>query len=182
MMRSTTTTVLGLVFVLAAASATAQEAIIHHGFLFFAGEQYTVDEETFGIYDDGHRFEELISDNPEALSQFHSYEGWHTTAIVATSLSIAAVVFGGAYYMFEKDMSESLGESTGIASFAAGGGLLALGMVFEFIAWGSISSAAETYNEALMDEGPGIGLDGVPLPSVAVTDDGGAHLALTWRF
>lgn len=182
MTRRTTTTVLGLALLLVAGNTTAQEAAIHHGFLFFAGEHYTVDEETFGIYDDGHLFEELIKDNPEALSQFHSYEGWHTTAIVATSLSIAAIVFGGAYYMFEKDMSESLGNSAGIASFAAGGGLLALGMVFEFIAWGSISSAAETYNEDLMDDGPGAGLDGMPIPTVAVTNGGGAHLALTWRF
>jgi len=159
--------------------AAAQEATIHHGFLFFAGEKYTMDEETFGIYDDGHEFEELIKDNPEALSAFGTYRGLHITANVAWGLSFAAIVFGGAAYI--PGVDKKLGDTAGIIGFATGGGLLLLGTVFEFIAWGQISSAAEIYNRDLIDEGPALKIDPVPTPTLAVGPDGG-HLALTWRF
>ncbi|MFC1654758.1 hypothetical protein ACFL2F_03035 [Myxococcota bacterium] len=36
-------------FMLTAGSVLAQEVTIHHGFLFFAGEKYTMDEKTYGI-------------------------------------------------------------------------------------------------------------------------------------
>ena len=61
------TTLVVLAGLFLATPALAQEATIHHGFLFFAGESYTVDEETFGIYEDGHEFADLIKENPEAL-------------------------------------------------------------------------------------------------------------------
>ena len=169
-----------VVCVLVISSAQAQEAKIHHGFLFFAGESYTMDEKAYGINEDGHEYSELIRNNPEALSAFKNYRGWHTTAIVSTSLSIAAFVFGGVYYIFEKDLSDKIGKNTGIISLATGGGLLALGMAFEFIAWGRISSSAEIYNKGLIDEGP-VGASRLPLPSLAFTKDS-AHLVLTGRF
>jgi hypothetical protein len=168
-------------FMFAVGTVPAQEVTIHHGFLFFASEKYTMDEKTYGIYEDGNLFEDVIKDNAEALSQFSSFKTWHTIAIVSTGAAIAACAFGGGYYMFEDDLSEDLGESFGLIMFAAGGGLLVLGFVFEFISWGSISSAAETYNKDLMDEGPALKLDGIPVPTVAVGPDS-AHLALTWRF
>jgi hypothetical protein len=159
----------------------AQEANIHHGFLFFASEKYTVDEKTFGINEDGHLFEELIKDNKEALSQLNSYKAWHTTAFVFTGLSAAAFLFGGAYYIFEKDMSNSLGESAGIISFTSGGGLLALGVIFEFISWGSISGAAETYNKSLMDDGTTWKLDNSPSYNISLMI-GGSSIGLRLQF
>jgi hypothetical protein len=169
-----------VVCVLTASAAKAQEAKIHHGFLFFASESYTMDEKTYGINEDGHEYGELIRNNPEALSAFKKYRIWHTTAIVSTSLAIAAFAFGGAYYIFEKDLSDKIGKYTGIISLATGGGLLAIGIAFEFIAWGRISSSAERYNKGLIDEGPGE-TSSLPLPSLALAKDS-AHLMLTWNF
>ncbi|RLB57549.1 MAG: hypothetical protein DRI34_07525 [Deltaproteobacteria bacterium] len=166
-----------------ATPALAQEATIHHGFLFFAGESYTVDEETFGIYEDGHEFADLIKENPEALAKFHSYRTWHITANVSLGLSLAAMAFGGVAYM--PGVQKNLPDNIGIYAFAAGGGLLLLSCVFEFISWGQISSAAEIYNSGLMDDGA----EGRLLPSrpagftvaLAPTDSGGM-LALGWNF
>ncbi|HUU00023.1 MAG TPA: hypothetical protein VM425_01135 [Myxococcota bacterium] len=179
MLRKLTTLTLSLAFALTAVCAQAQEATVHHGFLFFAGEKYTVDEKTYGIYDDGHEFEKLIGENPEALSAFGSYEAWHITADVFTGLSFAAIVFGAVYYM--PGVAKKLPESTGIISFASGGGLLVAGIVFELFAYGSISSAAEIYNRELIDEGPALELNKVPVPTLALTP-GGAQLAFSWHF
>jgi hypothetical protein len=156
----------------------AQELTVHHGF-WWGGEKYTVDEETFGIYQDGHLFENLIKDNPEALSAFHSYEGWHLTGQVTLGLSLAAIVFGGVTYI--PGVDKEIPEPAGVIGFAVGGGLLAVAAVFEFISWGSIGSAAETFNKGLIDDGAsGFKLKS-PIPSLAMTGDG-AHLALTWAF
>lgn len=160
--------------------ASAQEAKIHHGFLFFAGETYTVDEKSFGLYDDGNEYSVLIRDNPEALSAFKSYRILHTTAIVSTAVAIAGFVFGGAYYIFQKDLSKSMGNNAGVISFAAGGGFLVIGMVLEFVAWDRISSSAKIYNRGLLDDGSGA-MRGFPVPSLAFSQDS-ARLMLTWDF
>ncbi len=169
-----------VVCVLLISSAQAQEAKIRHGFLFFAGESYTMDEKTYGINDDGNEYSALIRNNPEALSAFNHYRIWHTTAIVSTSLAIAAFVFGGVYYIFKKDLADKIGQNTGIIALATGGGLLALGVAFEFISWGRISSSAAIYNKGLLDEGPGE-VSRLPVPSLAFAKDS-AHLMLTWRY
>ncbi len=161
-----------------AGNVYAQEASIEHGFLFFSGEKYVMDEKTYGIYEDGNRFEDLIKENADALSEFGSYETWHTTALVMTGFSLASFAFGGVYYMFEKDLSESLGENAGIYGLAAGGGLLVLGVVSEFLAWGSISDAAETYNRGLMDEGPAMSMM-YQGPSIVAGPDG---VNIGWTF
>jgi hypothetical protein len=181
MTKGTSILLSAVVCVLFVSSAQAQEATIRHGFLFFAGEKYTMDEKTYGINEDGHEYRELIRNNPEALSSFTNYRIWHTTAIVSTSLSIASFVFGGVFYIFEKDLSDKIGANTGIIALATGGGLLALGIGFEFISWGRISRSAEVYNKGLMDEGPGEVGSRLPVPSLAVTKDS-ARLMLTWAF
>jgi uncharacterized protein YneF (UPF0154 family) len=161
-------------------TAQAQEAKIDHGFLFFAGESYTMDEKTYGIYENGNEYSAVIRNNPEAVAAFKSYRILHITAIVSTGLSIAAFVFGGAYYIFEKDLSKSLGKNAGVISFASGGGLLALGVAFEFIAWGRISSSAKIYNKGLMEE-PLAEASRLPMPSLMLAKDS-AQLMLTWIF
>ena len=170
-------------FILAAGAVLAQEVTINHGFLFFAGEKYTMDEKTYGIYEDGNKFEEVIKDNADALSSFNSFKVWHTVANLSAGTSFGVIALGllyqGVYGEVSKDLD--LGENGGFLIAGIGGGLFALSVVFEFIAWGSISSAAETYNKELMDEGPALKLDGIPTPTVAVGPRG-AHLALTWRF
>jgi hypothetical protein len=170
-------------FVLAAGGAQAQEVTIHHGFLFFAGEKYTMDEKTYGIYEEGNKFENVIKDNAGALSSFNSFKAWHTVANISAGTSFGVIALGllyqGIYNEVSKDLD--LGENGGFLITGIGGGLFVLSMVFEFIAWGSSSSAAETYNKELMDEGPALKLDGIPLPTVAIGSDS-AHLALTWRF
>jgi len=166
---------------LAGAAVSAQEVKVHHGFLFFAGEKYTMDEKTYGIYEDGHLFTDVIKENPEAMDAFKSYKTWHVMSLVATGVGLAAFVFGGVYYLFEKDMSEAMGSSAGVIGFATGGGLIVLGMVCEFVAWGNITDAATTYNKKLIDEGPGgsASLEPSLVPQVAI---GPGALALTWRF
>jgi hypothetical protein len=171
-------------FALAAGSAGAQEVTIHHGFLFFAGEKYTMDEKTYGIYDPSNKLEEVLKENADALSSFHSYQTWHTIANISAGTSFGLIALGllyqGIYDEVSKDLD--LGENGGwLIAGVGGGGLLALSFIFEFIAWGSISSAAETYNKELMDEGPALKLDPVPIPTLAVGPKS-AHLALTWRF
>ena len=170
-------------FMLAAGAVLAQEVTINHGFLFFAGEKYTMDEKTYGIYEDGNKFEEVIKENADALSSFNGYEVWHTVANISAGTSFGVIALGllyqGVYSEVSKDLD--LGENGGFLIAGIGGGLFALSIVFEFISWGSISSAAETYNKELMDEGPALKLDGIPVPTVAVGPDG-AHLALTWQF
>ncbi|MBW1811553.1 MAG: hypothetical protein JRJ87_25425 [Deltaproteobacteria bacterium] len=173
------TLALSIALFVGTATVHAQEATIHHGFLFFAGEKYAVDEEIYGIYDDGNLFEDLIKENAAALDQFKSYRAWHITANVFTSFSFAAIVFGAVCYM--PGVDKHLEPPAGIIGFASGGGLLVLGMVFEFIAWGSITGAAETYNKELIDEGPSLKLNGMPTPTLALAP-GGGHFALTWRF
>jgi hypothetical protein len=162
-----------------AASAASQEAKIHHGFLFFAVEKYTMDEKTYGIYDDGHEFQRLIKENPRALEQYQSYRTWHTTALVFTGLSLASFAFGGAYYIFEKDMSSALGNGAGLIGLAGGGGLLALGFVFEFVSWGSLTRAAEIYNKGLMDDGPGSASNNAWKPTLALAP---GSFSLTWKY
>lgn len=166
--------------------AVAQEATIHHGFLFFSGESYTMDEQTYGIYEDGHEFAELIKENPEALAKFHSYRTWHITANVSLGLSLAAIAFGGVAYM--PGVQKNLPDNTGIYAFAAGGGLLLLSCVFEFISWGRISSAAETYNSGLM-ENVDDGSEGSLMPAspsglrlALLPSISGGMLALGWSF
>ncbi|RME26114.1 MAG: hypothetical protein D6806_06735 [Deltaproteobacteria bacterium] len=160
----------------------AQEATVSHGFLFFASEKYTVDEQTFGIWDDGHEFRELIKDNAEALSAFESYRTWHVTANVTVGLSLAAFVFGGISYM--PGVRKSFPDSAGLIAFGAGGGLVLLGCVFEFVAWGKITDAAEIYNKGLFDDGTvGSVPSSKPVPSVLVVPtEGGATVALGLRF
>ena len=165
--------------VLIAGNAMAQEAKIHHGFLFFASEHYTVDGETFSIYEDGHLYESLIKDNIEALDSFHSYETWHLTSIVATTFSLAAIVAGGVLYM--PGVEKEVPTNSGLYGFAAGGGLLVMGVVFEFIAWSSMSNSAEVYNKELIDEGVGMNFDLMPSTTLALSPDA-AHFALTWRY
>ena len=161
--------------------AGAQEVKISHGFLFFAGEKYTMDEKTYGISEDGHELSEVLKDNAAALAKYKSYKAWHTTAYVMLGASLASIVFGGVYYGFKKDMEESLGSSAGIVSFAIGGGFLALSLTFEFISYGSISGAAEVYNKGLIEEGPGSSAqkDQPLVPRVAL---GPGALSLTWKF
>jgi len=164
---------------LVTAGASAQEVEIHHGFIFYAGN-YSVDEETFGLYEDGHEIATLLKEVPAALGAFHSFETWHTMGNVFTGLSLAAFAFGGVCYM--PGVKDELPGSTGIISFASGGGLLVLGVVFEFISWSSIGSAAELYNKEMeVDDGPALRFDPVPLPALTL-GEGGANLALTWRF
>jgi hypothetical protein len=171
-------------FVLAAGGVQAQEVTIHHGFLFFVGEKYTMDEKTYGIYEDGNKFEDVVKENADALSSFKSFKVWHTVANISAGTSFGIIALGllyqGIYDEISKDLD--LGENGGLLmAGVGGGGLLVLSMVFEFISWGSISSAAETYNKELMDEGPALEFDGIPLPTLAVGPRG-AHLALTWHF
>ncbi len=171
-------------FMLAASGVQAQEVTIHHGFLFFVGEKYTMDERTYGIYDDSNKFENVIKENAEALSSFKSFTVWHTVANISAGTSFGVIALGLLYYGIYDEIYRDLdlGENGGLLMAGiGGGGLLVLSVVFEFIAWGSISSAAETYNKDLMDEGPALKLDGIPLPTVAIGPDS-AHLALTWRF
>jgi hypothetical protein len=169
--------ILALCIPVLASNAQAQELTVHHGF-WWGGEQYSVDEETFGIYQDGHKLENILKENPEALSAFHSYETWHTTGQVTLGLSLAAIVFGGVTYI--PGVDKEIPEPAGLIGFAVGGGLLAVAAVFEFISWGRISSAAEIHNKDLIDDSGALKLD-APIPSLAVTDNG-AHLALTWSF
>ena len=170
-------------FMLAAGAVPAQEVTVHHGFLFFAGEKYTMDEKTYGINEEGNKFEDVIKENASALSSFNSYKVWHTVANISAGTSFRVIALGllyqGIYDEISKDLD--LGENGGFLIAGIGGGLFVLSMVFEFISWGSITSAAETYNKELMDEGPELGLGGIPLPTVAVGSKS-AHLALTWRF
>lgn len=168
---------------LAAGGVQAQEVTIHHGFLFFAGEKYTMDEKTYGIYEDSNKFEEVIKENAGALSSFSSFKVWHMVANVSAGTSFGIIALGLLYYGIYDEIAKDLdlGENGGLFMALGGGGLFVLSVVFEFIAWGSISSAAETYNQQLMDEGPALKLDKIPTPTVAVGPQG-AHLALTWRF
>jgi hypothetical protein len=170
-------------FALAAGAAGAQEVTIHHGFLFFAGEKYTMDEKTYGVYEDGNKLEEILKENAGALSSFHSFETWHTIANISAGTGFGVIALGllyqGIYSEVSKDLD--LGENGGWLIAGIGGGLFALSIVFEVIAYGSISSAAETYNKELMDEGPEAKLDGIPVPTLAVGPKS-AHLALTWHF
>lgn len=158
-------------------AASAQEIKIHHGFLFFASEKYTMDEKTYSIWEEGHELERILKENPAAFEKFESYKTWHTTAYVFTGLSLAAFLFGGVYYLFEKDMSEALGNSAGVIGFISGGALLASGIVFEFVAQGKITDAARIHNRGLMDEGPGGSASLVPSVSI-----GPLAAALTWKF
>jgi len=172
------------VFALGAGSAGAQEVTIHHGFLFFAGEKYTMDEKTYGIYEEGNTLENVLKENADALSSFNGFKTWHTIANISAGTSLGLIALGllyqGIYDEVAKDLD--LGENGGwLIAGIGGGGLLVLSFVCEFIAWGSISSAADTYNQELMDEGPALKLDGIPIPTVAVGPQS-AHLALTWRF
>ena len=166
---------------LAASGIQAQEVTIHHGFLFFSGESYTMDEKTYGVYEDGNRFKDVIKENKKALGQFGSYESMHTVANVCFGLGLGAAALGGVYYMLEDDLSETFGESMGMIMFVSAGGFVVASLVFEFLAYGSISSAADTYNRELMDEGPAFKFNPVPTPLLAVTPKGG-HLALSWNF
>jgi hypothetical protein len=162
-------------------SAMAQEAVIHHGFLFFAREKYSVDEQTFPINKDGNRFADLIKENKAALAKLDGYDTWHTTALVASGCSIAGLVFGAAYYAFYDDMSRMLGDSAGLISLATGGGLFLVASAFEFVAWGKISDAAHMYNGQLMDDGSASLQTNLPRLSLAVTPDK-TWAGLTWAF
>ncbi len=160
--------------------AFAQEVKVHHGFLFFAGESYTVDEQTFGIHDDGHEFSKLIAESKRAVDYYDSYRSWHITANVLIGFSFAAIVFGGVAYM--PGVEKNLPENIGLYSFASGGGLLVLSCVFEFIAWGKISSAAEAYNKGLFDDGTGALDTGLIPTAVFSPAENGGYLSLAWRF
>lgn len=163
-------------------SALAQEAIIHHGFLFFARETYSVDEQTYPIHKDGNRFADLIKDNKAAVEKLESYEAWHTGALVGSGLGIAGLVFGLAYYAFYDDLSRQMGDSAGIMGFAAGGGCLLIASALEFIAWGKISDAAHLYNGGLMDDGSAsLRPSSMPRLSLAVTPER-SWAGLTWTF
>ena len=175
------TLALSAAMLLAAGGIQAQEVSINHGFLFFAGESYTMDERTYGVHEDGNKLEDVLKENKKALAQFRSYETMHTVANVCFGLGLGAAALGGVYYMLEDDLSETFGESMGMIMFISAGGFVAASLVFEFLAYGSISGAADTYNRELMDEGPAFKFDPVPTPMVAVTPKGG-HLALTWSF
>ena len=164
---------------LAPLSAAAQEASVSHGFLFFASEKYTVDEQTYGIWDDGHEFIDLIKENPQAVTAFRSYRAWHAAANVSVGLSLAAFVFGGISYM--PGVRKSFPDSTGLIAFGAGGGLVVVGCIFEFIAWGRISNAAEIYNRGLFDDGTVGQAPATPTVTLVPTD-GGATVAVGMRF
>jgi len=155
---------------------SAQEVKIDHGFLFFAGGKYTLDEKVYGIYEDGHEFSKLIAENKKALDYYNSYRTWHVTANVMFGFSLAAFAFGGVCYM--PGVEKNLPDNTGIYGFAAGGGFMLLSVLFEFISWGSLGSAAETYNKGVMiDETSSL----VPRLQFARLRDGGV-LALNWQF
>lgn len=123
----------------------AQEVQTRHGFIFYSGS-YRLDEQTFGLYEEGHKYEALIKDVPLALSKFKSYRTLHTLGNVSVGLGLAAFVLGAVKYM--PAVGEDLPESMGIASFGTGGGLLILGLVFEFISWSSLGASADVYNHA----------------------------------
>lgn len=157
----------------------AQEVEVNTGFIFYAGK-YTLDEETFGVYAEGHEFETLLKEVPAALDAFHSFETWHTMGSVFTSLSLVAFMFGGVAYM--PGVKDSLPDNIGIYGFAAGGGMLVLGFVFEIVSWSSIGNAAVLYNKDMeVDDGPALRFDPLPVPMLAVNEDG-ANLALSWSF
>ena len=162
-------------------SALAQEAVIHHGFLFFANEKYTVDDQTFAVYKDGNKFADLIKENKAALAKFDSYEAWHTSALVASGVAIAGIAFGVSYYAFYDSLSRDLGDSAGLICFASGGGLFALSAALEFVAWGKISDAAHMHNRGLMDEGSASLQSLLPRLSLAVAQ-GKTLAALNWTF
>lgn len=164
---------------LSSKSVLAQELQIHHGFVFYAGK-YSVDEETFSLYEDGHEFKTLLSESHAAVSAFESFETWHTMGNVLTGLSLAAFAFGGVCYM--PGVRDELPDSTGVISFAAGGGLLVLGLVSEFISWSQISSAAELYNKEMdIEDGTSLKMDTTPSVMVSL-EKGGGGLTLAWRF
>lgn len=172
---------LTLVFICFAPAAGAQEVEIHNGFVFYAGK-YTVDEETYGLYAKGHELETLFKEVPAALDAFHSFETWHTTGGVFTGLSLAAFAVGGIMFAPAVKDEKGVPDSAGIIGISAGGGLLVLGLVFEFISWSRINSAAELYNKDMeIDDGPALRFNPIPLPTLAVSDTG-ANLALHWRF
>jgi hypothetical protein len=157
----------------------AQEVEVSTGFIFYAGK-YTLNEEAFGVYADGHEFENLLKEVPAALDAFHSFETWHTMGNVFTSLSLVAFMFGGVAYM--PGVKDSLPDNIGIYGVAAGGGLLVLGFVFEIVSWSSIGNAADLYNKDMeVDDGPALRLNPLPVPLLAVSEDG-ANFALSWRF
>lgn len=172
---------LTLAFIGCVPTAGAQEVEIHNGFVFYAGN-YTVDEETFGIYSKGHALEDILKEVPTALDAFHSFESWHTAGGVFTGLSLAAFAVGGIMFAPAVKDEKGVPSSAGIIGIASGGGLLVLGFVFEFISWSRINSAAELYNKDMeIDDGPALRFNPIPMPAVAVSGQG-ANLALTWRF
>ncbi len=178
MLKRLTVILVAVVVLLVTAGVSAQEVQIRHGFIFYAGN-YTLDEETFGLYEDGHEFSTLLKEVPEALDAFDSFDTWHTMGNVFTGLSLAAFAFGGVCYM--PGVKDELPASSSTISFATGGGLLALALVFEFVSWSRIGSAAELYSEGVeVDDGPALLFNPGPLP-VLTLGGGGAGLALPWR-
>jgi hypothetical protein len=159
-------------------AALAQEIRIHSGFIFYSGK-YSVDEETFGLYAEGHKLSELLKESPKALEAFQYFEGWHMTANVMTGLALGAIVLGGVFYIPGVDKSIDA-QTAAIASFAAGGGLLIFGLISEFVSWGRLSTAAELFNKSVdVDDGPA--MRWIPAPSLGFSEHGG-QLGLTWSF
>jgi hypothetical protein len=157
--------------------ALAQEIKVHTGFIFYAGK-YSMDESTYGLYEEGHKLEGLLKENPSALSAFRGFEGWHTTANVMTGLALGSIVLGGVFYM--PGVKDEVPGYTGIVCFGVGGGLLVFGLVSEFISWSRLSKAEEVFNRSIeVDDGPALNL--IPMPSFAFLPRGG-QLGLTWQF
>jgi len=159
-------------------TALAQEIRVHTGFIFYSGK-YSVDEETFGLYAEGHKLAALLKESPKALEAFESFEGWHMTANVMTGLALGAIVLGGVFYIpgLEKSIDA---QTAAIASFATGGGLLIFGLICEFVSWGRLSTAEELFNKSVdVDDGPA--MQWIPVPSLGVGEHGG-QLGLTWAF
>lgn len=160
----------------------AQEAKIHQGFLFFSAPSYTMDEKEFGVYENGKEYKRIIKDNREASALFQSYRTWHKTSLWFTGFALAGATFAGAYYIFEKDMSEALGNNAGMISLGVAGGLLAVGLVCEFISWGSLSESATVYNKGLMsDDGTGAWKLPLVVPAFFVSQNS-FHAGLVFSF
>jgi len=155
----------------------AQEIKVHTGFIFYSGK-YTLDEETRGLYDEGHQLAALLAESPQALEAFRSFEGWHMTANVMTGLALGAIVLGGVFYM--PGVVDEVPSYSGYVCFGIGGGLLVFGLVSEFVSWGRLHAVEELHNKSVdIDDGPA--LQWIPVPSLGLAE-GGGQLGLTWAF
>ena len=178
MLKHLTVVSLLAVLVIQSAAVDAQEVKVNKGFVFYAGS-YSLDEQTYGLYEEGHAFRDVLKEVPAALSQFESYEFMHMTGNVLLGLGLVAAVVGGVAVM--PGVKEEVPESLALIGFAGGAGLAVAAVVFEFVSWSSLSGAVDTYNKEMdVDDGPAFNFS-APLPMLALTENAG-FLSLGWRF